>query len=122
KAEIELIAGHLKLTPEDLRRRFLRRVRLRTTIVEHSISKDCIFLRSIGGTRQCAIYAVRPGQCRTWPFWPENLRDPDAWNRAAQRCPGINRGRLYPCHEIESIRENRPWWENPQDTADSSKK
>jgi Fe-S-cluster containining protein len=94
----------------------------RTTIVEHSLTKDCIFLRSFGGTRQCAIYSVRPAQCRSWPFWPENLSSPEAWNRAALRCPGINRGRLYTCEEIERIRENRPWWESPKDTAGSSKK
>ena len=26
--------------------------------------------------RGCSIYPVRPLQCRTWPFWPENLEDP----------------------------------------------
>jgi Fe-S-cluster containining protein len=122
RPEIERIAEHLDLTPEELRSRFLRRVGLRTTIVEHSITKDCIFLRSVGGTRQCAIYPVRPAQCRSWPFWPENLSSPEAWNRAALRCPGINRGRLYTCEDIERIRENRSWWESPRDTADSSKK
>jgi Fe-S-cluster containining protein len=122
RPEIELIAEHLGLTPEELRCRFLRRVGLRTTIVEHSITKDCIFLRSVGGTRQCAIYPVRPAQCRNWPFWPENLSSPEAWNRAALRCPGVNRGRLYTCGDIERIRENRSWWESPRDTAGSSKR
>jgi Fe-S-cluster containining protein len=121
RPEIELIAEHLKLTPEELRSRFLRRVGTRTTIVEHRLTKDCIFLRSLGGTRQCAIYAVRPAQCRTWPFWPENLSGPNAWNRAAMRCPGINRGRLYGSEEIERIRENRPWWESPKDAGSSMK-
>jgi Fe-S-cluster containining protein len=120
--EIELIAKHLNIAPEELRQRFLRQVRSRTTIVEHSVTKDCIFLRAVGGTRQCAIYSVRPAQCRTWPFWPENLSRPEAWNRAAMRCPGINRGRLYTCEEIERIRESRPWWESPTDTAGSSTK
>jgi Fe-S-cluster containining protein len=110
------------MAPEELRSRFLRRVGLRTTIIEHSLTKDCIFLRSVGGARQCAIYPVRPAQCRSWPFWPENLSSPEAWNRAALRCPGINRGRLHTCTEIERIREDRPWWESPRDAADSSKK
>ena len=122
KPEIELIAEHLNIGPEELRCRFLRRVGLRTTIVEHGITKDCIFLRSVGGTRQCTIYEVRPGQCRTWPFWAENLSSPDAWNRAAVRCPGINRGRLHTCEDIKRIRENRPWWENQKNAAGSSKK
>lgn len=122
RPEIERIAAYLQLTPERLRNGFLRRVGTRTTIIEHSLTKDCIFLRSVNGTRQCAIYPVRPTQCRTWPFWAENLSSPDAWNRAALRCPGINRGRLYPCEEIDRIRENRPWWESLKDTPGSSQK
>jgi Fe-S-cluster containining protein len=122
KPEIELIAKHLNVTPEELRCRFLRRVGLRTSIIEHSITKDCIFLRAIGGTRQCAIYPVRPAQCRSWPFWPENLLGPEAWSRAAMGCPGINRGRLYNREEIERIQENTRWWENPKGAADSSKR
>lgn len=122
RPEIELIAEHLHLTPEELRQRFLRPVGPRTTIVEQCISKDCIFLRTIGSTRQCTIYPVRPAQCRSWPFWAENLTNPDAWNRAAMRCPGINRGRLYTCEDIQRIRENKQWWEHPKDSAGSSKK
>jgi hypothetical protein len=122
RPEIELIARHLSMTTEELRGRFLRRVGLRTSIVEHRLTKDCIFLRTVGDTRQCAIYAVRPAQCRSWPFWPENLANPDAWNQAALRCPGINRGRLYTGEEIQEICENRPWWENQKDSADSSRK
>jgi len=122
RPEIELIARHLNMTQNEVQRRFLRRVGPRTSIVEHGVTKDCIFLRDVGGTKQCAIYPVRPSQCRSWPFWPENLLGPEAWGRAAMRCPGIDRGRHYSCQEIERIRENKPWWENRKDTAGSSKK
>ncbi|OHB64376.1 MAG: hypothetical protein A2Y77_17895 [Planctomycetes bacterium RBG_13_62_9] len=120
--EIELIAKHLDMTPGEVRLKYMRPVGSRTTIVEHNLTKDCIFLQSAGGVRRCAIYPVRPSQCRTWPFWPENLVSGLAWNRAAMKCPGINWGRHYSCGEIERIRENRRWWENPTDTADSSRK
>ncbi len=122
RPEIEFIARHLNLSPQELRRKYLRRVGLRTTIIEDSVSRDCIFLQSVGGTKQCVIYPVRPSQCRTWPFWPENLLGPDTWNRAAMRCPGINRGRLYSYEEIESIRKSKRWWESPGGAAESSKK
>ncbi len=121
KTEVEMIAKHLGLTPKELCRKYMRHVGVRMSIIEEPVSKDCIFLQMIDGVKQCAIYPVRPGQCRTWPFWPENLQDPNAWNRAAMRCPGINRGRLYRFEEIERIRKNRRWWENPQDIADSSR-
>lgn len=122
RPEIELIARHLKTTPGQLRQEYLRRVGLRTTIIEHETTKDCIFLRKIGGRKQCVIYPVRPSQCRTWPFWPDNLSGPNAWNSAGLRCPGINRGRHYSDKEIERIKRNRQWWVNQNDIAESSQK
>ena len=122
KPEVELIAAHLNLTPDELRRKYMRQVGLRMSIIEDNPSKDCIFLQRIDGVKQCRIYSVRPGQCRTWPFWSENLMGLNEWNQAGVRCPGINRGRLYTYEEIERIRKNARWWENPKDTADSSKK
>jgi Fe-S-cluster containining protein len=68
-----MIADFLKMTVGQLRREYLRRVGLRTTIIEHAHTRDCIFLREADGQRKCAIYPVRPSQCRTWPFWPSNL-------------------------------------------------
>jgi len=109
RPEMEIIADFLKLTVGRVRREYLRRVGLRTTIIERQTTKDCIFLQSSAGRRECTIYAVRPSQCRSWPFWPENLAGPGAWNKAAQKCPGINRGRLYSVEEIEEIERGKEW-------------
>ena len=122
KQEIEFIAEHLKITLEELRRKYTRRVGLRTTIIEDSATRDCIFLTDRAGRRSCEIYPVRPTQCRSWPFWPENLKNPSAWNRAAQKCPGINRGRLYSFEEIERIKRCRKWWQDSEPTPGCSKK
>lgn len=111
KEEIELIADFLKIPVRQLRRQFLKRSGFRLTIVENPVTKDCIFLKVIEGRKQCVIYSVRPNQCRTWPFWPNNLSSPDIWNRAAQKCPGINRGRFYSLEEIEKLRQQKKWWE-----------
>ncbi len=122
RPEVELIAWHLGLRPDEVRQKYLRRVGLRTTIIEDPLTRDCIFLQAVDGRKRCIVYPVRPGQCRNWPFWPENLLGPDEWNRAAIKCPGVNRGRRYSYEEIERIRKNRRWWENPRDAADSSSK
>ncbi len=90
RPEIEIIADFLKTTPGQLRREYLRRVGLRTSIVENSITKDCIFLQNGPGQRRCMIYPVRPSQCRSWPFWPDNLNNAGAWNKTAQKCAGIH--------------------------------
>lgn len=110
--EIKLIAGHLGLTEQQLWSRYLQRVRLRTTIIEDAKTNDCIFLGKDGERRFCEIYPVRPNQCRTWPFWPQNLTGPNAWNRAAKRCPGMNRGRLYSFEEIEQRKKQKRWWQD----------
>jgi Fe-S-cluster containining protein len=122
KAEIERIAELLEITCEQLRRRYLRRVGVRMSIIEHGVTRDCIFLERIAGRKRCCIYAARPAQCRSWPFWPGNLMSPNTWNKAAQKCPGINRGRLYSFEEIEKIRKVRKWWQDTEPTGGCSTK
>ncbi len=119
RPEIKLISDFLKIEPEQLRQKYLRRVGLRTTIIEQINTKDCIFLQIIDGQKRCAIYPVRPNQCRTWPFWPENLVNADAWNKATQKCSGINRGRLYSFEEIEKIKKRKKWWQSVKQTINS---
>ncbi|MHC4574465.1 MAG: YkgJ family cysteine cluster protein [Planctomycetota bacterium] len=106
---VALIAEHLKITPGKVRERYLKRVGLRTTIIEQAGTNDCVFLRTVEGGKKCVIYPVRPSQCRSWPFWPSNLTHPGAWNKAAQKCPGINRGRRYSFEEIERLQKEKKW-------------
>ena len=111
KPEIAFLAEHLGTTVEAVRQKYLKRYGLRYSIREDRRTKDCIYLSGIkDGCRGCAVYPVRPNQCRTWPFWDSNLSSPDAWNIAAMRCPGINRGRLYTVEEIETIVKQKRWW------------
>lgn len=58
---------------------------------------DCIFYDREQG---CPIYAVRPPQCRTWPFWESNVATPEAWQRTCEVCPGSGQGELIPAEEI----------------------
>ena len=110
--EIELLSEHLGLPVEKLREKYLTRVMTRTSIIEDPASSDCIFLSNINGTRGCAVYPVRPNQCRTWPFWSSNLTNPSAWNCAALKCPGVNRGNLYTFKQIKKLRKQKKWWKN----------
>lgn len=106
--EIVEIARFLELPPEQVQRWYVRKVRRRFSIVEREDNKDCIFLSADAGggaEKGCLIYPVRPGQCRSWPFWPQNISNPDAWAIAGARCRGINRGKLHSLEEIERLRE-----------------
>lgn len=63
----------------------------------------CPFL---DGTR-CSVYAARPKQCATFPFWPENLKSREGWAELATFCPGVGRGDFVPLHVIrESLRRH----------------
>jgi hypothetical protein len=104
--QVRQIAEHLGLPVQEVRREYVRRVGQRLSLVENRKSRDCIFLRyDDQGRSQCLIYPVRPVQCRTWPFWPGNLRSPRTWLSASERCPGINRGPLHEIDEIQARRE-----------------
>jgi Fe-S-cluster containining protein len=73
-SEIQRLADHLEIKDLDLfEKRFVRTVGARRSLVEYS-DGDCIFLDP--QTRRCSVYAARPRQCRTWPFWSSNLESP----------------------------------------------
>lgn len=126
RVELDRLAAHLNLTVSQVIRQYARRVSGKISLREHRNARgeyDCIFLeeRQVSGgdgvvhtKRVCTIYPVRPLQCRTWPFWTENLRSPERWKQSAQRCHGMNRGpRHFTREQIESLRDAEDWPENP---------
>ena len=110
--EIKLIAEFLDRSVNEIKKQFLKRVGLRTTIIEDAGTRDCVFLKYQKTGKSCSIYPVRPAQCRTWPFWSSNLARPNDWNMAARKCPGINRGKYHSPEQIRAIKNSPPWWEN----------
>jgi Fe-S-cluster containining protein len=63
---------------------------------------DCIFWN-----QGCSVYAGRPLQCRTFPFWDSTLSSPEAWSAAKADCPGMGKGVLYTMEQIEALLEAR---------------
>ena len=60
---------------------------------------DCIFLID----KRCSVYKSRPIQCRTWPFWKENLNS-KGWRKDIYNfCPGIGKGKFFPKENIQKI-------------------
>lgn len=95
--EVEELAAARGMTPAAFETQFVRRVGIRRSLTERS-NGDCVLLDET--TRRCTVYAARPRQCRTWPFWDSNLRTPQAWDEAAAACPGCNKGDLVPLEQI----------------------
>lgn len=88
------LAGHLGMRTAAFTRKYCEK----TNDFWHlkDPSSDCLFL---DGAR-CTVYAARPSQCRTFPFWQENLT-PRGWTAEVKRdCEGIGRGRRYKVEEV----------------------
>jgi Fe-S-cluster containining protein len=96
--ELGEMAKFAGISEKEFIRRHARKINGRFSLNERQTSHgyDCVFLQrdDAGNPRKagCTIYPVRPGQCRTWPFWPENLTTMKAFERAGARCPGMTRG------------------------------
>lgn len=97
-AEIAAIAEYLDKPVGEIRLMYCRPVRNRVSLNEHA-NGDCVFFDS--QKRNCAIYPVRPVQCRTWPFWRSNLSTESEWHSVMRECPGAGMGDFFPLEEIE---------------------
>ena len=60
---------------------------------------DCIFLID----KRCSVYKSRPIQCRTWPFWKENMKVKEWNNNIIKFCPGIGKGNKVSLLKIKKI-------------------
>jgi len=58
-------------------------------IEKTELNGNCIFLKD----KKCTVYTCRPSQCRTWPFWNENMNAKVWNNKISINCPGIGKGK-----------------------------
>lgn len=100
--EIKAMASHLKMTEQAFKIKYIRRRDNRMALVEKKVGNgefSCVFLKE----KRCEIYQVRPQQCRTFPWWRENLTSEESWKIAAETCEGISEtSPLVPYSVIES--------------------
>jgi uncharacterized protein len=85
--EIGEMAAFLQISVKEFVSKYTRQAYGRTALLENKRSYDCVFLED---GRKCKVYGARPRQCRTFPWWPENLETPESWKKAAKRCEGIH--------------------------------
>lgn len=115
REEIQKIAEFLDRPDGSLPEGTLRRVGFKYSLTERA-NGDCVFLMTMpDGKKICSIYPVRPLQCRTWPFWNQNLRTPGAWAEAAERCEGMNNGEPHNFVAIEKVRLKKSWIDEVSD-------
>jgi len=99
-SEMDLIrlADHFSLSVEEFAKQYTRLVDGGHALLDKPNS-DCTFLEN----NRCSVYEARPVQCKTFPWWIHNLREPEDWKEAATRCEGINHpdAPLVPSVEIQ---------------------
>jgi len=102
--------GYVYMALED-RRRMAKDLKMRTSAFTRKycdqteghyhlkeFEGDCRFLSN----KRCTVYNGRPSQCRTWPFWSDNM-NAKTWNKEiVSFCPGVGKGKLYTEKEINN--------------------
>jgi len=86
ESEIKALSEYLNIAPEEFVRRYTHKLGGRLSLKEDPNNFDCVFLKS----NCCTVYDNRPQQCRTFPWWNENLKSRQAWAETAARCEGVD--------------------------------
>ena len=97
--EIAAMAEKLKLSVDAFCKKYTRLIGRKLSLLENPNNWDCVFLEE----DKCRLYDTRPKQCRTFPWWSDNLASPCAWKQTAKGCEGIDHpdAALVPYHEIQ---------------------
>ncbi|HAG90573.1 MAG TPA: zinc/iron-chelating domain-containing protein [Bdellovibrionales bacterium] len=78
------MAEHLGLSVGEFKKKYCAGADGVWGLIQPEGLEDCIFLKD----KRCQVYEARPTQCRTWPFWPENM-NAKAWKKEVVAfCPG----------------------------------
>jgi Fe-S-cluster containining protein len=84
--DIKGISSFLDMGTEEFERKYIIKEGNRTRFAG-PYKEKCVFYAD----NECSIYPVRPGQCRSYPYWYENMKYEKYLLDAATYCPGIRR-------------------------------
>ena len=94
--EIATLATSLEMSDAQFRVAYTRRAG-DGIVLRQKRNQDCVFWSSGHG---CSVYAQRPRQCGSYPFWSAIVHSRENWGAEAGSCPGIGAGELHPAEEI----------------------
>lgn len=87
KSEIKALANYLRITTDEVIKKYLYKEHYRFSINEIEIGDNeyaCVFFDQ--EKKNCSIYPVRPTQCREFPFWDDYIVTKDT---TYYMCPAI---------------------------------
>ena len=97
--DLKKISYFLKIKTEIFKKKFCQYTNKFLHLKEVNKNGNCIFLKE----KKCTIYNARPTQCRTWPFWAENMNS-KKWNQDIIKfCPGIGKGQFISKKKIDKL-------------------
>ena len=96
--DIRRVSKYMELAPEKLQAGYLKKEGGQW-LINVEADTPCPFLSRQG----CVIHKAKPEQCRTYPFWRENLSSKTQWKSAAEFCPGIGLGPMIPPETIKDV-------------------
>jgi uncharacterized protein len=96
--EARELADELGLPLREFRRRYTFKDEYGYTQLRFDDS-TCVFLER--GTNRCTVYASRPTQCRTFPFWRDLVADGRWTEDARSLCEGVGRGATHRPEDVE---------------------
>lgn len=102
--EIARIAASLGVHGAEVLARHTRSA-LGGTSLREEPDGSCVYFEP---QRGCRVYAARPRQCRSWPFWARVVATPAAWEREAAACPGMGSGELFGPARIDELVAHLP--------------
>tara|TARA_B100000029_G_scaffold482132_1_gene531825 strand:+ start:155 stop:595 length:441 start_codon:yes stop_codon:yes gene_type:complete len=99
--DVKKISQQLKVSVKIFKKNYCEYTDNYLHLKEINKNGNCQFLND----KKCSIYNVRPMQCRTWPFWNENM-NAKSWNEnVVNFCPGIGKGNIVNFEKIKKIIE-----------------
>ena len=99
-SDIIRFSKYLKLTIKKFKEKYCQLTDGFIHLIERTELKgNCIFLKD----KKCSVYEGRPSQCRTWPFWNENMNS-KVWNEdISLNCPGVGKGGIVKAKKIKEF-------------------
>lgn len=85
--DIKALSNHFNLSEEAFIKKYTRNCGFDLALLDNPQSDDCIFLKD---KKFCEVYEARPKQCRTFPWWPQNVSSASDWEEAKKECEGID--------------------------------
>jgi len=96
--EAEGAAEYLSMQYQEFIDHFTRQIDDELALMDGE-NEACVFLDK----HSCLIYPKRPQQCRTFPFWQQNMKSEKNWEFTKKVCPGLGRGKRLSASQIGEI-------------------